>query len=70
MIKVTSSQTDPSTKKATVSLFSDTKAEVDTTEVSDIVGFPKEYQIDIGSSIITAAGDFAFMKSDGNWSWV
>lgn len=70
MVKVTSISSNPNTHKALVSLFSDTKAEVSTTEPSDIEGFPTEYTIDVGSSVMTADADVAFMKSDGSWNWV
>ena len=56
------------TKTALVSLFADTKSEVtNDVEVPDI---PSGYNIEAGSSVITAAGDFAFRKSDGTWNWV
>ena len=54
-----------------VSLFSDTKDEVkdDVSEMT-IVGFPEGYDIDMGSSVMTAAGEVAFRKSDGTWNWI
>ena len=59
---------NPNTKEAEVSLFSDTKNEVTSQmEVSDI---PEGYTIAAGSSVLTADGDMAFMKSDGNWNWL
>jgi hypothetical protein len=67
MIKVTSISLNPETKKATVSLFADTKAEI--TGTLDIQGFPAGYEIDFGSSVMTASGELAFMKSDGTWNW-
>ena len=68
MIKVTSIKLDPNTKTADVSLFSDTKAEV--LPNAEIEGFPAEYIIAAGSTVITASGELAFMKSDGAWNWV
>lgn len=69
MIKVKDVKLNPGTLKAEVSLFADTKAEVSTTEISAIAGFPVGYTIDFGSSVMTASGELAFMKSDGTWNW-
>ena len=57
--------------KIEVSLFADTKDEVkdDVSEMT-IVGFPDGYDIDMGSSVMTAAGEVAFRKSDGTWNWI
>ena len=68
MIKVTSIKLSPDTKKALVTLFSDTKAEI--TSGMTVEGLPAEYDIDFGSSVITASGDVAFLKSDDTWSWI
>lgn len=68
MIKVTSSKINSITKEATVSLFSDTKSEV--TSSAEIIGLPDDVTIAQGSSVITAYGEVAFMKSDGTWNWV
>ena len=68
MIKVTSIKLDPNTKTADVSLFSDAKAEV--LPSAEIEGLPAGYTIAAGSSVLTASGELAFMKSDGTWNWV
>lgn len=68
MIKVTSSKINSITKEATVSLFSDTKSEV--TSSAEIIGLLDDVTIAQGSSVITAYGEVAFMKSDGTWNWV
>lgn len=68
MIKVTGIKLDPNTKTADVSLFSDTKAEI--LPDAEIKGLPAGYTIAQGSSVLTASGELAFMKSDGQWSWV
>ena len=70
MIKVSSVTLNPDTMEAEVSLFADTKAEVDTAATTDIIGFPINYTIAFGSSVMTADGDMAFMKSTGLWNWV
>ena len=71
MIKVdTITNTDNVADTYKVALFADTKAEVATTPLSEIVGFPKDGLIEMGSSVITASGEFAFMKSDGSWNWI
>lgn len=51
-----------------VSLFADTKEEV--TPAATIEGLPENATIEIGSTVMTASGELAFMKSDGTWSWV
>ena len=66
-IKVQSIQLNPTTKKANVSLFLDTQADINYTEID---GVPADYTIEQGSSALTAAGELAFMKSDGTWNWV
>ena len=68
MVKVTSITLNPQDKTADVSLFSDTKAEV--TSSAEISGLPDGYSIAQGSSVMTASGELAFMKSDGTWNWV
>ena len=68
-VKVTKISLNPDTKKATVDLFSDTKGEMSEVTTDDIIGFPKGYEIDFGSSVFTAASDLGFMQSDGSWNW-
>ena len=51
-----------------VALFTDTKEEVST--ATEIIGFPDDCIMDMGSTVITASGELAFMKSDGSWNWV
>lgn len=55
------------THEAKVSIFADTKAEVDTAEIE---GMPEGYNIEMGSTLMTADADVAFMKSNGSWNWV
>lgn len=69
MIRVTSiSNTDSNENVVKISAFADTKDEV--VSGAKFVGLDDDAVIDMGSSIITAAGELAFMKSDGTWSWV
>ena len=68
MVKVTRITLNHQNKTAEVSLFADTKAEMSGTP--DIQGLPSDYTIEMGSSVITASGQVAFMKSDGTWNWV
>lgn len=71
MIRVKEIKLNPKTMEADVSLFADTKSEVANAETSDIEGFPSGYSIAFGSSVMTASGELAFMKSDGTtWNWV
>ena len=50
-----------------VLLFADTKDEVSSD--MNIDGIPKGKVISYGSSLITADGDLAFLKSDGTWNF-
>lgn len=50
-----------------ISAFADTKDEVGT---SNFEGLPSGARIHIGSSVFTASGELAFMKSDGQWNWL
>lgn len=69
MIRVTEVQnTDLNMKSCRVSLFADTKSEV--VPGAQIVGMPVDSTIEMGSSVMTASGELAFMKSDGTWNWV
>lgn len=70
MIKVTKLSLNEMKQLAEVSLFSDTKDEVSTTPVQDIIGFPNGYTIAQGSTVMTADAEVGFMKSDGTWNWV
>lgn len=67
MIKVTSLKLNTD-NTADISAFADTKSEV--TSSAEIVGLPTGYEPAMGSVIITAAGEIAFLKSDGTWNWV
>lgn len=70
MVKVTKIvNVDEASKKVTAELFSDTKAEMSSTEPEDIIGFPKGYELDFGSSVVTASIDVGMMQSDGTWNW-
>ena len=51
-----------------VSLFADSKS--DLSGSPEIVGMPSDGTIAVGSSVLTASGELAFMKSDGTWNWV
>ena len=68
MIKVQECiNTDADSNSYKISAFADTKAEVATGE---FIGLPEGAEIEMGSSVMTTAGDLAFMKSDGTWNWV
>lgn len=67
MIKVTSLKLGLG-NKADVVLFADTKSEI--TEGMVVVGLPEGIEPAFGSSVITADGDIAFLKSDGTWNWI
>ena len=68
MIKVTSiTNTDGNENSYKISAFADTKEEVAT---STFIGLPDDATIEMGSTVMTASGELAFMKSDGSWNWV
>ena len=68
MVKVTSlTRTSADDNAYKVELFADTKAEVDT---ATFIGLPEGAEIEMGSSVLTASGEVAFMKSDGTWNWL
>ncbi len=69
MIKVLSmTNTDSDENTFKISAFADTKSEV--TPSAEFVGLPEGATIEMGSSVMTASGEIAFMKSDGTWNWV
>ena len=53
---------------ATVVAADDAKEDVDDSMV--IERMPSDWEPQAGSSIVTADGDVAFLKSDGTWNWV
>lgn len=68
MIKVTDlKNTDEKSNSYLISAFADTKSEVAS---GDFIGLPEGAEIEIGSDIMTADGEMAFMKSDGTWNWL
>ena len=69
MIKVqTMENTDANENSYKVKLFADTKDEV--TSSAEIIGLPQGATIEMGSTVVTADADVAFMKSNGEWNWV
>ena len=48
-------------------LFADAKKDV--TPNMEVIGMP-DGTMTPGSSVMTAKGEVAFLKSDGTWSWV
>ena len=68
MVKVTDIKLNATDMTAEVSLFADTKSEVNSS--MHVKGLPEGYTIAQGSDVLTASADMAFMKSDGQWSWV
>lgn len=55
-------------KEVLCELFADTRAEV--TSDMEVVGLAKGFAFAHGSSVMTADGQVAFMKSNGEWNWV
>lgn len=70
MIKVTSYARQPGDPFDTyeVKAFADTKEEV--TAGATFVGFPPNGTMAPGSTVDTAKGEQAKLKSDGTWEWV
>lgn len=68
MVKVREISTNPVKKEAVVSLFADKKSDI--TDNMEIEGMLDGYTIGMGSTVITAEADFAFMKSDSTWNWI
>ncbi len=68
MVKVTKISTNPINMEAKVSLFADRKTDV--SDGMEIEGMMDGYAIGMGSTVITADAEFAFMKSDGTWNWI
>lgn len=62
-------QVDSLRMEAKYSFFADTKDEV-TANMAGALGLLPDYAIAQSSTVLTAAGDFAFRKSDGTWSWL
>ena len=68
MIRVTEMKnTDTNNNSFLISAFADTKEEVSS---GTFIGLPIGAEIEMGSTLITASGEFAFMKSDGTWNWL
>lgn len=69
MIKVRNfKNTDANPNTYEISAFADTKSEV--TPSAEFIGLPPNAEIEMGSSIMTANGELAFMQSDGTWNWL
>lgn len=52
-----------------VELFADTKTEVTDTPTG-VAGMPDGTKIAMESTVLTANGEVAFMKSTGEWNWL
>ena len=58
-----------------VNLFADSKSEVTQVDMEtgetemDIIGMQPNVKLTMGSVVLTADGDAAFLKSDGTWRW-
>ncbi len=68
MVKVKAISANPINREAEVSLFADKKSDV--TADMEIEGMLDGYTIGMGSTVMTADADFAFMRSDGTWNWI
>ena len=56
------------TMKIVANLYADAKEDV--TDSMEVIGIPNGYTLDVESSVMTANGEVAFMKSDGTWNWL
>ena len=58
-----------------VNLFADSKSDISDVDMETgqtsmvIVGLDPKVKLTMGSMVITADGDAAFLKSDGTWRW-
>lgn len=72
MVKVTEMQVVSDYKgeprKVIASLFADTKEEI--SEEMTVIGLPENATMEPSSSVLTADGEVALMKSDGTWNWL
>ena len=62
------SNADGNIRTVRASLFADTKSEVK--PGMNIIGLSSDYELEMGSNVITAAGECGLLKSDGTWSWI
>ena len=62
------SNADGNINTVRASLFADDKSDVK--PGMKIIGLSDDYVLEMGSSVITAAGEGAFLKSDGTWNWI
>lgn len=57
-------------KTVLLELEADTKSEVqDNLSKDDVDGWDDDNEIEMGSSVLTMDGEFAFRSSDGRWIW-
>jgi len=57
-------------KSAKVALIADTKSEVTSMQLSDIVGLPQGIEsLELGSTVMTTSMDIGIMQSTGAWNW-
>lgn len=68
MVKFTGFSVDQVKKEQTGGLFADSKSDVSAS--MEVEGLMEGYKIGWGSSVITAAGELAFLTSSGTWNWV
>ena len=58
-----------------VNLFADDRSDVKSVNMEtgetdmDIIGMQPNVRLTMGSVVLTADGDAAFLKSDGTWRW-
>lgn len=71
MIKVEElKNTDDKPTTYLISAFADTKTEVQSATFADYKGLPSDVtEIEMGSDVMTASGELAFMQSNGTWKW-
>ena len=57
-------------KSAKVSLIADTKSDVVSMQLSDIIGLPKGIEsLEFGSTAMTTSMEMGMLKSDGTWNF-
>ena len=62
-------ENDPVFHKAVAALYVDTKEEIESmTSSAEILEFPPDYELEIGSTIVTGSFEIGIMTSSG-WNW-
>lgn len=76
MIRILNVETSYGGASQIVNLFCDDKSEIADVDIEtgetemEITGWDNSLKLTQGCSALTAAGEMAFLQSDGTWHWV